>query len=158
MINSPASDFNQITSNLIYFIDLRSIVIKTNRFQILDKLLRIRYPSDRQSKLAAIQSDLFHKIFPGRDSSMLTQDLYDPDRHRLPLPRRLHIPRFKSFDHLKIDRSSIIVCTADYRPCSHCQSAQQIFIEDRKSTRLISSHVAITYAVICLKKKNTYLV
>src|SRR5690625_5884837 len=28
-------------------------------------------------------------------------------------------------------------------------------IKDRKSTRLNSSHVAISYAVFCLKKKNT---
>src|SRR5690625_6777811 len=28
--------------------------------------------------------------------------------------------------------------------------------QDRKSTRLNSSHVAISYAVFCLKKKNTY--
>src|SRR5437870_6646005 len=28
-------------------------------------------------------------------------------------------------------------------------------VEDRKSTRLNSSHVAISYAVFCLKKKNT---
>src|SRR5690625_6848405 len=27
---------------------------------------------------------------------------------------------------------------------------------DRKSTRLNSSHVAISYAVFCLKKKNTF--
>src|SRR5436305_8126666 len=32
----------------------------------------------------------------------------------------------------------------------------QIFLEgDRKSTRLNSSHVRISYAVFCLKKKNT---
>src|SRR5690625_5866679 len=30
------------------------------------------------------------------------------------------------------------------------------FYQDRKSTRLNSSHVAISYAVFCLKKKNTY--
>src|SRR3712207_8873293 len=29
-------------------------------------------------------------------------------------------------------------------------------IEDRKSTRLNSSHANISYAVFCLKKKNTY--
>src|SRR5437870_7097907 len=29
-------------------------------------------------------------------------------------------------------------------------------IGDRKSTRLNSSHVAISYAVFCLKKKNTH--
>src|SRR5690625_7921009 len=28
------------------------------------------------------------------------------------------------------------------------------FVQDRKSTRLNSSHVAISYAVFCLKKKN----
>src|SRR5437667_3799405 len=28
-------------------------------------------------------------------------------------------------------------------------------IEDRKSTRLNSSHITISYAVFCLKKKNT---
>src|SRR3712207_7737382 len=30
--------------------------------------------------------------------------------------------------------------------------------EDRKSTRLNSSHANISYAVFCLKKKNVYLV
>src|SRR5436853_3546231 len=29
------------------------------------------------------------------------------------------------------------------------------FLEDRKSTRLNSSHLGISYAVFCLKKKNT---
>src|SRR5437870_9159164 len=32
---------------------------------------------------------------------------------------------------------------------------QQRDLEDRKSTRLNSSHVAISYAVFCLKKKKT---
>src|SRR5690625_6203841 len=31
----------------------------------------------------------------------------------------------------------------------------EIFTTDRKSTRLNSSHVAISYAVFCLKKKTT---
>src|SRR5690625_5575043 len=30
-----------------------------------------------------------------------------------------------------------------------------LHLKDRKSTRLNSSHVAISYAVFCLKKKNT---
>src|SRR5690554_7018549 len=33
----------------------------------------------------------------------------------------------------------------------HCQG---IWLQDRKSTRLNSSHVRISYAVFCLKKKN----
>src|SRR5437870_7942793 len=38
------------------------------------------------------------------------------------------------------------------RDLSRFQVAQR----DRKSTRLNSSHVAISYAVFCLKKKNRY--
>src|SRR5437868_7366831 len=31
----------------------------------------------------------------------------------------------------------------------------ELMLKDRKSTRLNSSHVSISYAVFCLKKKNT---
>src|SRR5690625_6557867 len=34
-------------------------------------------------------------------------------------------------------------------------SAREVRDQDRKSTRLNSSHVAISYAVFCLKKKRT---
>src|SRR6478672_12379347 len=37
--------------------------------------------------------------------------------------------------------------------CQHDPSAQEA--EDRKSTRLNSSHDQISYAVFCLKKKNS---
>src|SRR5690625_5105201 len=36
----------------------------------------------------------------------------------------------------------------------HYENLGVIWYEDRKSTRLNSSHVAISYAVFCLKKKN----
>src|SRR3712207_7057236 len=35
------------------------------------------------------------------------------------------------------------------------KAALEIIVEDRKSTRLNSSHANISYAVFCLKKKNT---
>src|SRR5436853_1536902 len=35
------------------------------------------------------------------------------------------------------------------------ESALSPAVEDRKSTRLNSSHLGISYAVFCLKKKNT---
>src|SRR5690625_6538733 len=41
--------------------------------------------------------------------------------------------------------------------CAYCVQAcpyDARFIKDRKSTRLNSSHVAISYAVFCLNKKN----
>src|SRR5690625_6118758 len=34
------------------------------------------------------------------------------------------------------------------------KGVSELLIRDRKSTRLNSSHVAISYAVFCLKKKN----
>src|SRR5690349_22416888 len=37
----------------------------------------------------------------------------------------------------------------------HCMDVWQSAGEDRKSTRLNSSHVEISYAVFCLKKKNS---
>src|SRR2546430_12549600 len=41
------------------------------------------------------------------------------------------------------------------RPCGHeCISAKTCRIQDRKSTRLNSSHSQISYAVFCLKKKQ----
>src|SRR5690625_6084937 len=41
------------------------------------------------------------------------------------------------------------------RRCLSCRRNGKV-PEDRKSTRLNSSHVAISYAVFCLKKKKTY--
>src|SRR5439155_7008050 len=42
-----------------------------------------------------------------------------------------------------------------YTVREHVPLAKTLFRQDRKSTRLNSSHVAISYAVFCLKKKNT---
>src|SRR5699024_12051324 len=43
--------------------------------------------------------------------------------------------------------------------CRRCECRISVQMEDRKSTRLNSSHVSISYAVFCLKKKmcNLYL-
>src|SRR2546426_10596637 len=47
--------------------------------------------------------------------------------------------------------------TARHRPADPTQSDQsQRLAADRKSTRLNSSHLVISYAVFCLKKKNKY--
>src|SRR5207249_10553800 len=42
---------------------------------------------------------------------------------------------------------------ADVRACEHIGNSK---LRDRKSTRLNSSHVSISYAVFCLKKKMQY--
>src|SRR5437660_4844054 len=62
-------------------------------------------------------------------------------------------------------RSTLFPYTTLFRsmtPCASCVQAEQRLplpllrqlSRDRKSTRLNSSHVAISYAVFCLKKKN----
>src|SRR5690625_6119274 len=43
-------------------------------------------------------------------------------------------------------------------PARYCFGKLQIVFEDRKSTRLNSSHVAISYAVFCLKKKKKFII
>src|SRR5256885_3041976 len=45
--------------------------------------------------------------------------------------------------------------SSDNVPDALCR-ARSIWIKDRKSTRLNSSHLVISYAVFCLKKKNPF--
>src|SRR5690606_40655461 len=82
--------------------------------------------------------------FPTRRSSDLCQGRHD---HQ-PLRRRLEdtsTPRAQSRAPRRFPGS-------DSRPCSlpRCRRCAR----DRKSTRLNSSHVKISYAVFCLKKKK----
>src|SRR5258708_31847507 len=49
-----------------------------------------------------------------------------------------------------------VVFTGDWwLPVKEAESANTLIDQDRKSTRLNSSHQIISYAVFCLKKKNT---
>src|SRR5690606_40535714 len=52
--------------------------------------------------------------------------------------------------------SVIINGIPDFELHSNIESPEifYLYLEDRKSTRLNSSHVKISYAVFCLKKKN----
>src|SRR5439155_18718467 len=47
---------------------------------------------------------------------------------------------------------TVVIEVAPYGPHRHAFPGA---VQDRKSTRLNSSHVAISYAVFCLKKKTT---
>src|SRR5689334_24056499 len=80
-----------------------------------------------------------------------------------------HYVRYLSFFFLMIrrpPRSTLFPYTTLFRsiwrtePSSGCStsttiSRERTSSEDRKSTRLNSSHSSISYAVFCLKKKNT---
>src|SRR5437870_7694342 len=55
-------------------------------------------------------------------------------------------------------RRCLRFCSTTAASAEQCQSVLGVEGEDRKSTRLNSSHVAISYAVFCLKKKNQIIV
>src|SRR5690625_926411 len=58
---------------------------------------------------------------------------------------------FKVLDKIGLEEKDLQCGTHIPR---HTESYKQLIQEDRKSTRLNSSHVAISYAVFCLKKKK----
>src|SRR5437870_13258612 len=75
---------------------------------------------------------------------------------RLPHPHRHphSFPTRRSSD-LALPRRAGIVTSPDFTgPRPPSTSSRGPRGRDRKSTRLNSSHVAISYAVFCLKKKN----
>src|SRR3712207_8873395 len=74
-----------------------------------------------------------------------TAELPDTDA---PLPEALTLPDTWSEVEQRLDRSAVMTALAAISP------VQREAIEDRKSTRLNSSHANISYAVFCLKKKN----
>src|SRR2546426_7335028 len=53
--------------------------------------------------------------------------------------------------HLELATGELLIC--EPRPLLEHENGPR-FAEDRKSTRLNSSHLVISYAVFCLKKKN----
>src|SRR5690625_5926810 len=65
---------------------------------------------------------------------------------RLAGPKQLHSSTAPSLNATEIAQRVIRGSTLG--------SAPGTFLQDRKSTRLNSSHVAISYAVFCLKKKK----
>src|SRR5690242_21502311 len=64
---------------------------------------------------------------------------------------------FRSFrvarDEVLADREDLDVLEHDLRAVLHIRRAAAA-LQDRKSTRLNSSHMSISYAVFCLKKKK----
>src|SRR5256885_10375293 len=71
------------------------------------------------------------------------EDGAPPPAHHAPPPVQLHSD--------PAEPESVPACPAPPRGGSHRAGAP----EDRKSTRLNSSHLVISYAVFCLKKKKT---
>src|SRR5205814_4651740 len=64
-------------------------------------------------------------------------------------------PRSTLFPYTTLFRSSVtFAAESQVLPVNAAALAQQPEVRDRKSTRLNSSHLGISYAVFCLKKKK----
>src|SRR5207253_10103853 len=88
--------------------------------------------------------------FPTRRSSDLSRYSNDVTTPKFPPPPRIPQKRSPfSFGLAVRNRPSAVTTSAESR-LSHVRPC----FRDRKSTRLNSSHVAISYAVFCLKKKT----
>src|SRR5699024_12132351 len=61
---------------------------------------------------------------------------------------------FKQYIGVSSFVPSSFVPSIGFKKLTGIESASNSFNEDRKSTRLNSSHVSISYAVFCLKKKT----
>src|SRR5436309_4948534 len=61
---------------------------------------------------------------------------------------------FRGHDRERSHQPIIPIDATDDDSCRTHQSPPRRSLGDRKSTRLNSSHVKISYAVFCLKKKN----
>src|SRR5207245_9500003 len=83
--------------------------------------------------------------FPTRRSSDLTSVVHTGTYREIDRPHRLVFTWSSPATHF---RDSIVTVT--FQPSSNSSTV----VEDRKSTRLNSSHGSISYAVFCLKKKK----
>src|SRR5699024_12002411 len=72
-------------------------------------------------------------------------------------PKRLNLPDYRKFA-LKFDKPGSVEAQDMVEWAKYLDEVAKLnpttFRGDRKSTRLNSSHVSISYAVFCLKKKN----
>src|SRR5690606_41305410 len=92
--------------------------------------------------------------FPTRRSSDLDPARRPPDPHRL-VEEALGAKQLQSLGLDPLCRQPLTSrqVAEQFRPCrpSHQHVVNQLRVQDRKSTRLNSSHVKISYAVFCLK-------
>src|SRR5439155_27126377 len=103
-------------------------------------------------------SSLFFFFFFFNDPS--PTELYTLSLHdALPISCMRTTPFSSMSSSLILPAPGIIDTSDDSGPifltcCSCARRSSSVNLSDRKSTRLNSSHVAISYAVFCLKKKK----
>src|SRR2546426_9369126 len=67
-------------------------------------------------------------------------------------------PRSTLFPYTTLFRSPAVAASHDRQPTGGCVVVVDQPAGDRKSTRLNSSHLVISYAVFCLKKKKINII
>src|SRR5439155_19751940 len=86
------------------------------------------------------------------------RDLHSfPTRRSSDLPALLHPSDFYSEAYRVIYQAMLELFERGRSSVAKCP-ASVLRLRDRKSTRLNSSHVAISYAVFCLKKKKIIII
>src|SRR5437660_4463393 len=92
---------------------------------------------------------------PTATTALYTLSLHDA----LPILRLRESAEVRLFDSMRALRDAVATATArrEYAGAlgQLAQLRPAVESKDRKSTRLNSSHVAISYAVFCLKKKTS---
>src|SRR5439155_22879645 len=105
------------------------------------------------SATALIHFPLHLSIYFFSSDLTSTPDLYTLSLHdALPIFSRVVRVEWRGRDKPIVDREPHPVVAQARR--NRCPGRQLQRAQDRKSTRLNSSHVAISYAVFCLKKKK----
>src|SRR5699024_12595725 len=91
---------------------------------------------------------------------LFVADICDPDIYTLslhdalPILSRYKMARFRIFGRRRWRKAQNVSSNASLSSL-YLILANSFGLRDRKSTRLNSSHVSISYAVFCLKKKTT---
>src|SRR5256885_9371634 len=65
--------------------------------------------------------------------------------------------RHLDIEHVAAERFHLHLVLQQFAAYALRLGVRLVDLEDRKSTRLNSSHLVISYAVFCLKKKKTYI-
>src|SRR5690625_5320509 len=79
--------------------------------------------------------------------------LYDCNEDLVPLDQEIkYLQNYLELEKFRKGSNNEIILQVDGNP--EGKSIAPLLLIDRKSTRLNSSHVAISYAVFCLKKKK----
>src|SRR5690625_6023341 len=89
-----------------------------------------------------LSSFLLEVLYPVKQPTYLVQSLAQLDSHQL---------------KLALSADTYLIVNLQYGGQVHARSSYHhdtFYLTDRKSTRLNSSHLAISYAVFCLKKKK----